>query len=178
MYVAWTHGTRLRFTRFSVGAAPGASMTALPTLTIEDTTSQSSPRMAAAGKRVVIAWERKGSVVARVSTDTGESFKARRTVFQGAPSTGKVAFVTNADALGATLIVSGAVSSEGITVRSGVRRTTNGGASWATVGPEKTGGFVVGILGGASSAPRLHLVWDERFKAEPHEIRAQYLDLG
>jgi hypothetical protein len=178
LYVAWTQGTKLRFKRFTIATGPDRAMTASPTVTLEDTASQSSPRLAADGKRVVLAWERKGSVVARVSTDKGQTFKARKVLLQGNPASAKVAFVTDADALGSTLIVSGAVSSEGISVRSSVRRTTNGGGTWSTVaGSEKTGGFVIGILGGTAGAPRLHVLWDQRISApDPQRIRAQFID--
>jgi len=110
---------------------------------------------------VLLAWERSSDVVARVSTNKGAGFGARSTIFDGQPSSAKVAFLTNADVAGATLLVSGTVVSEGISTRGSIKRSTNNGGTWPKMaGSERTSGFVAGALSGSGAALVTHLVVD------------------
>lgn len=179
LHVTWRSGTSIRYKRYKVGAAPGYLLTPKPTVTIESTTGQSAPRIAADGKRVVIAWQRKRSVVARVSTDKGATFGVRRTVLSaGAPSSGKVAFLNSVDVLGSTIVVGGAVVTD-VTGKGQVVRSTDNGRTWRTVsGTATSGAFLFGALGGSAGAPRLHIAQDHRtIDPDPATIELGWVDL-
>lgn len=176
IHLAWKHGTKLRYKRFTVGAAPGYPVTAKPTVTVDTAAGLGNVRLAADGKRVVLAWERGRDVVARVSTDKGGSWKPRTTLFRGGGPANADAAVTGADVRGRTIIVSGTVWNcfEGCAGTGSIKRTTTGGASWSTVkGSSRSGGYVFGALAGTRAAPSLFLVWDQRFDYIP-VIRARY----
>jgi hypothetical protein len=180
VHLAWMSGTALKYKRFAVGGAPSYALTPRPTVSIETTSGQSAPQLGVDGKRVVLAWQRKASVVARVSSDRGVSFGGRRTVFAGQASSGKVAFPDSADVRGATIIVAGTISSEGITATGSVMRSKDDGRSWTRIaGTTRHGGFVFAALDGTAKTPLLHLVWDERFtELDPQTIRATAITLS
>jgi hypothetical protein len=176
IHLAWKHGTKLRYKRFTVGDAPEYPVTAKPTVTVDTAAGLGNVRLAADGKRVVLAWERGRDVVARVSTDTGSSWKPRTTLFRGGGPANADAAVTGADVRGRTIIVSGTVWNcfEGCGGTGSIKRTTTAGASWGTVkGSSKSGGYVFGALAGTRAAPSLFLVWDQRFNFIP-VIKARY----
>ena len=179
VHVAWMTGTTLKYKRFKVGSAPSYALSPRPTEVIETTSGQSAPQLGVDGKRVVLAWQRKASVVARVSSDRGVSFGARKTLFAGQASSAKVAFLDSADVRGATVIVAGTVSNEGITATGSVMRSTDNGHGWAKIpGTTRQQGFVYAALDGPTSAPVLHLAWDERFtELDPQAIRATSIQL-
>ncbi len=99
--------------------------------------------------------------MARVSTDKGVGFRARKTLFDGQPSSARVAFLTGVDVGGSTLIVSGTVVSEGISLKGSIKRSTNNGGTWPKMaGSERTSGFVAGALSGAGVSLVTHLFVD------------------
>ena len=176
IHLAWKHGPKLRYKRFTVGDAPGYPVSAKPTVTVDTAAGLGNVRLAADGKRVVLAWERGRDVVARVSTDQGNSWKSRTTLFRGGGPANADAVVTGADVRGRTIIVSGTVWNcfEGCAGTGNIKRTTTGGASWSTIkGSSKSGGYVFGALAGTRAAPSLFLVWDQRFNFIP-VIKARY----
>jgi hypothetical protein len=176
IHVAWKQGSKLRYKRFTVGAGPDHPITPLPTRTLDTSSSLDEVRLAADGKRVVVAWERGSTVVARVSTDKGASWKPRTTLFQGGGPAKADAAVTNADVRGKTIIVSATVWTcfEGCGGTGSIKRSTTNGASWAKVeGSTKQGGYVFGALAGERSAPSMFMAWDQRFNLVP-VIKARY----
>lgn len=172
VHVAWVSGNALHYRRIAVGAAPGYTMTAKPAQTIDSGKGLGLPQLAVDGKRVVLAWQRKGNVVARVSTNKGVSFGTQRTLFTGQPTSGKVAFLDSVAVRGSQVVVSGTVVSEGITATGSVMRTTNDGGTWRKVaGSTRTGGFVYAALSGSGADSQLYLAWDQRFTSnDPQAI--------
>lgn len=163
VHVAWIDGSKLKLKRFKVGAAPGFTLSPKPTTTIETFNGQRAPQLGVDGKRVVLAWERGASVVARVSTDRGISFGTRKVILAGDKASAKVALLGSADARGTTLVVAGAIASEGISLKGRVLRSTNGGRTWSKVpGSDRTGGMVLAALDGPRTDPTLFLAWDQR----------------
>lgn len=179
LHVTWRTGTSIKYKRYKVGAAPNYLLTPKPTVTIELTTGQDAPRIAVDGRRVVVAWQRKRSVVTRVSTDKGASFGKRHTALAGgSTASGKVAWLNSVDVLGSTIVVGGAVTT-GITGAGRVVRSTNGGSSWSPVaGTTIAGAFLFGALGGTANAPRLHIALDRRsIDPDPATIELGWFDL-
>lgn len=181
IHVAWMKGASLRYQRFRMGASPTFALTARPVQVIETTSGQGGPVLGVSGTRVVLAWQRKGSVVARVSTDRGAHFGARRTVMRGAPATARVAFATGADVQGSVLMVSGSVVSEGISADGKAVISTDGGRHWRsrTLANDIVG-FTFATLDTNGAGTRLHWANDWRLAdpADPiHILGTAYTDL-
>jgi uncharacterized protein (DUF736 family) len=176
VHVAWVDGSKLKLKRFTVGAAPGFKLTAKLTTVIETRPGQGWPQLGVDGKRVILAWERSGSVVARVSTDRGASFGSRKVILKGDPQSAKVALLGSADARGKVLVVAGTIASEGISLRSRALASVNGGRTWVRAsGPDFTQGEMRAALGGPRVNPILFVAWDERLSGvETQVIRAGF----
>jgi hypothetical protein len=176
VHVAWIDGSKLKLKRFTVGASPGFKLTAKPTTVIETRPGQWAPQLGVDGKRVILAWERGGSIVARVSTDRGASFGSRKVLFKGDPASGKVALLGSADARGKALVVAGSIASEGISLRSRALASVDGGRTWVRAsGPDFTQGEIRAALDGPRAKPTLFVAWDERLGGlETQVIRAGF----
>lgn len=171
VHVAWVDGSRLKLKRFKVGSAPGFTLSAKPTTTIETFAGQRAPRLGADGKRVVLAWERGASVVARISTDRGVSFGARKIILKGDKASAKVALIGSADVRGTVVVVSGAISSEGITMKGRAMVTGDGGRTWRRAhGEDVVGGMMLAALDGPRTAPVLLLAADERLTGNDPQV--------
>ncbi|MFN8619742.1 MAG: hypothetical protein U0869_03200 [Chloroflexota bacterium] len=161
--VAWLDGAKLRLQRWSASAPP-VQIAMGSKAVLASGPGLANPQIAAAGKQVIVTWEQGHSVMARVSTDGGATFKPRQTLLAGFAA--KAAHGTNADALGRTLLASVTQVSGGTTATGWLLRSTNAGRTWSKVaGSTRRGGFVLGALGGKASSPTLILAWDRRVTA-------------
>lgn len=179
VHVAWVSGSQLKVKRFKVGSGPAYALSAKPTQTLDTASGLRDPRVGVHGKRVIVAWQRGASVVARTSTDRGVGFGARQTVLKGDKATAKVALLGSADVRGSTWVVAGGISSEGISVKGSARVSTNNGRTWATIpGSLSFDGLALAALDGPGSDPTLLVAWDQRRgPIDPQEILAQTIPL-
>ena len=166
VYVTWFAAGAQHLKRFDVAAGPHAMLSARPTQLLSDHGYQFTPKIAADGSRVVIAWTDHADLVARVSTNGGTAWGPRR-ILEDMPFPSEVgSWPTNADIDGSRIIVGGGIvggstpqdfSGEGF-----VDRSLNDGAGWARVpGTRHADGRALGAYVRIGGVPRVAVTWDQ-----------------
>ncbi len=163
--VAWFDGDLLKVKRFNVGGGFNAPITPLATNTLATLPSGFGPELAIAGDRAVLAYTNKADLVARVSTNGGDSWGPIRTLLDVPFPSEVAAYASNADVQGTKIIVAGQVvglSDPGLAGEGFVDRTGNNGSSWAFVpGTTRDDGNSVAGYTVAGGAAKVVQAWDE-----------------
>ena len=164
IHVAWFSGTTLRHKAFRVAGAPDYAVTPLPTRSLGSFRYGSTPKLGAAGRRVVLSMTNRADLVARASRDRGATWGPLRTL-RDEPFPSEIgAGPTNADVRGRRLLVSG-VEIGGIELPDGrgfLYESRDGGSSWSRVrGSVRRGSSVVGGYLSPGGATKAALAWDD-----------------
>lgn len=161
LYVAWFDGGTLKVRRFRVGSSSARTLTSLGTTTIGSIPGGTTPKIAADGSRVVLAYTQGADLKVRRSSNRGVSFSSATTV-RNLPDASEVG------ALASTIVVKGSKVALGVNDIGGIEtlsgtgrgyKSTNGGASFSRV-TTHTGGRVLTTLLPVGSSYRWAEAWD------------------
>lgn len=162
VYVAWFNGNALKLKRFKVGPAPARQVMALGTATILTHASARDPRLAAAGARVVLAYQHQADLRVRRSTDRGVRFSGAVTV-RNEPYPSEVGASPTTLAIVGSRVALGAVEIGGVETLTGKGLgylSTNGGASFSLQSTHP-GGRTVAALVKVGASQRYAEAWDQ-----------------
>ena len=163
-WLAWaTTGGRIRVQAFDVGRGPSYPVTPRLAMTLPD---QGTPTggivLAAAGRRVLLAYGLEGHVYARVSTDGGASFGPRRRLLEGCFGCDYDTTTLAADIAGSRMVVhaAGLGGFKDLVIEAYRFVSTSDGASWDRKrrGSE---GYRMGAFSVIGGERRLVEAWDE-----------------
>lgn len=164
IHVAWFSGRTLKHKRFRVGGAPDFVVTPLPTRSLGGFRYGFAPTLGAAGQRVVLAMTNRADLVARVSSDMGNSWGPSRTLLNEPFPSEIGAGPTNADIRGRRILVSG-VEIGGFELPDGrgfLYQSRDGGLSWSRLkGSLRRGSAVVGAYLSPGGVTKAALAWDD-----------------
>jgi hypothetical protein len=168
IWMAWSTDSSVIVQRLNVGS--GAKMkVAMGTRTeLYPQCPALSVGVAAAGRRVYVAYECPGSAVLRISNDRGTTFGKERVIYQSASdAVGVYGLAARQNVVAASIHVGpwcwGCVGSNRAVY------STNWGRAWIAEGPTNTGGYMPNVaLLGSGESMRIVQAWDNRTSHESY----------
>lgn len=173
VYVTWFDGGTLKVRRFKVGSSSARTLTSLGTTTIGSIPGGTTPKIAADGSRVVLAYTQGADLKVRRSTNRGVSFSSARTV-RDLPDASEVG------ASASTIVVKGSKVALGVNDIGGIEtltgtgrgyKSTDGGATFTRM-TTHSGGRVLATLVRPGSSYRWAELWDRSLSGDsPGTVR-------
>jgi hypothetical protein len=168
IWIAWSTDSSVIVQRLDVGTGTKMKVKVGTRTELDPGCAAGSVGVAAAGRRVYVAYDCSGEAILRISNDRGTTFGRERVIYQSATDPVSIyGLAAKQNVVAASVHVGpwcgGCVGSNRAVY------STNWGRAWTAEGPTNTGGYMANVaLLGSGSTMRVVQAWDNRTSHESY----------